>query len=287
MAASTFKLNDQEYTKCLQDVDFAPASYKEVAESLMKNGVKQMFHAMVNEKDILTLFTIPYLKIFWICRCHHVAEDGSTSHEHLHALVQYQDGKTHEAFKLRMRRRGMRMHKKTTFKKILCPDHAIGVLRYICCRDGQRTTRRDADGLMGAPHTHYRRSVFEQTLLHKQNEKQILGCKAIRLRILRGVKKHLSDQWCSENVSSDPHSLHRWETCLCDYGKEGQAKKKAANQKRSDFYKTKRGQEMKNKYKDRANQKKDIINKILNMECASNLAEMEKECIVNLLRRFK
>ena len=112
MAASTFKLNDQEYTKCLQDVDFAPASYKEVAESLMKNGVKQMFHAMVNEKDILTLFTIPYLKIFWICRCHHVAEDGSTSHEHLHALVQYQDGKTHEAFKLRMRRRGMRMHKK-------------------------------------------------------------------------------------------------------------------------------------------------------------------------------
>ena len=63
MAASTFKLNDQEYTKCLQDVDFAPVSYKEVAECLMKNGVKQMYHAMVNEEDILTLFTIPNLKI--------------------------------------------------------------------------------------------------------------------------------------------------------------------------------------------------------------------------------
>ena len=64
MGVSTSKLNDQEYRKkCLQDVDFARASYKEVAECLMKNCVQQMFHAMVNEVDILTLFTIPYLKI--------------------------------------------------------------------------------------------------------------------------------------------------------------------------------------------------------------------------------
>ena len=38
-----------------------------------KNGVREMYHAMVNEKDIVTLFKIPNLKIFWICRCHHVA----------------------------------------------------------------------------------------------------------------------------------------------------------------------------------------------------------------------
>ena len=70
-------------------------------------------------------------------------------------------------------------------------------------------------------------------------------------------------------------------------GKQGETKKKAANQKRSDFYKTKRGQLMKNKYNDRANLKKDIINKVLNMECSSDLAEMEKESILNLLRRMK
>ena len=70
-------------------------------------------------------------------------------------------------------------------------------------------------------------------------------------------------------------------------GKQGETKKKAANQKTSDFYKTKRGQLMKNKYNDRANLKKDIINKVLNMECSSDLAEMEKESILNLLRRMK
>ena len=97
--ASTSQLNDNDYTKLLHDEGFAAASYKEIAESLMKNGVKEMYHALVNEEDIITMFKIPNLKIFWICRCHHVAEDKSSSHEHLHALVQYQNMKTHEAFK--------------------------------------------------------------------------------------------------------------------------------------------------------------------------------------------
>ena len=97
------------------------------------------------------------------------------------------------------------MHPKTTFKKILCPDHAVGVLRYITCRDGQRATRRDADGLMGSPHTHYRRSVFGHHLLHRRNAKQILGCNDIRLAILREVGKHLSKEWESKYVSGHYH----------------------------------------------------------------------------------
>ena len=103
MPAFTSKLSDKEYTKILQDEDFGAASYKEVADAFMKNGVKQMYHAMVNKDDIMTMFKIEHLKIFWICRCHHVADDGSTSHEHLHALVQYQNKKTHKAFKHRLR----------------------------------------------------------------------------------------------------------------------------------------------------------------------------------------
>ena len=145
---SPARLNDKQYTKLLDDEDFSAASYEEIAQALMKNGIKETCHALVNKEDILTLFKIPNLKIFYICRCQHVAEDKWCSHAHLHALVQYQNKKTHQAFKLRLRRAGKRMHKKTTFKKILCPDHAVGVLRYLTCTDGQRATRRNADGLI-------------------------------------------------------------------------------------------------------------------------------------------
>ena len=60
-----------------------------------------MYQALVNKSDIDTTFNIPNLKIFLICRCHHVATDkGQISHEHLHALVHYQNKKTHQSFKL-------------------------------------------------------------------------------------------------------------------------------------------------------------------------------------------
>ena len=55
---SPAKLNDKEYTKLLDDADFSAASYKEIATALMENGVKETYHALVNEEDILTLFKI-------------------------------------------------------------------------------------------------------------------------------------------------------------------------------------------------------------------------------------
>ena len=122
-------LGKAEYYEFLRKMEFNPASYKEIANSLMQNGVIEMYHALVDERDILTLFTIPNLKIFWCCRCHLVADDKSTAHEHLHALVQYDKGHTHQAYKKRLQRSKQRLHPKTTFKKILCPDHAVGVLR--------------------------------------------------------------------------------------------------------------------------------------------------------------
>ena len=285
---STALLSDKEYTQLLQDVNLTPASFEEISVSLMQNDVKEMYHALVNEKDIPTVFAIPHLKILWICRCHHVSKkDGSTSHEHLHALVQYQNKKTHSAFKLRLKRAGKRLHAKTTFKKILCPDHMVGTLRYISCGDGQRATRRDKDGLMGAPHTHYRGSISNPRFLHKRSTKQIVGCADVRKGILRMTKKNLTEEWKTKNVSGHSHHLHHHKTCLCDFGVLGIQKKKAANQKRREFYKTQKGQEIKNMYKERAQTRRELIEKVMELKTGSNLAEMEKETIVNLLKKMK
>ena len=76
------------YYEFLKKINFNPSSYKDMANSLMKNGVNEMYHAVVNESDIFTLFTIPNLKIIWCCRCHMVADDKSATDEHLQALVQ-------------------------------------------------------------------------------------------------------------------------------------------------------------------------------------------------------
>ena len=275
---STSKLNDNEYTKLLQDVNFTPANFEKIADALENHGIKQMYHALVNEVDILKLFTIPNLEIFWICRCHLVAKDGSSSHAHLHALVQYKKG-THRALKKRMQRAKQRFHPKTTFKRILCPDHAVGVLRYITCQDGQRKTKPQ--------HTHYRRSVHGSWLLHKRSEKKKLGCADVRLGILRNLRKNLDEEWLKSNVSGHPHHLHHHETCLCEFGNIGREKKAAANQKRRDFYKTEQGQDIKKMYKERAQNKKDIIKLVMDLKTGNNLAEVEKETILDLLKRMK
>ena len=71
----------------------------------MEKGTKEVYQTIVHQDDIQQLFSIPSLKIFWCCRRHLVAKDGSTAHGHLHghlhALVQYQSG-THQAYKKRM-----------------------------------------------------------------------------------------------------------------------------------------------------------------------------------------
>ena len=58
-----------------------------------------MFSSLVNYKFSSTLLSIPNITIFWCCRCHHVVEYGTTDHEHHHALVQYNEGFTQQAFK--------------------------------------------------------------------------------------------------------------------------------------------------------------------------------------------
>ena len=77
-------LSKKAYYELLNRVGWNPVSYKDIANCLMKNVV-------VHEADIPLMFSITNLKIFWCCRCHLVAKDKSTAHEHLHALVQYHE----------------------------------------------------------------------------------------------------------------------------------------------------------------------------------------------------
>ena len=261
-------LGKAEYYEFLRKMEFNPASYKEIANSLMQNGVIEMYHALVNERDILTLFTIPNLKIFWCCRCHLVADDKSTAHEHLHALVQYDKGHTHQAYKKRLQRSKQRLHPKTTFKKILCSDHAVGVLRYISCRDGQKTTKkRDEDGLVGKSHTHYSRSVFERSLLHECSTKKNGGCRDVRCLITESIWDELSDEWLEQNVSGDSeYALHHQDACVCENGEIGKKKRELANKKRSEFYKTAKGIEIKKLYKEKSQKKKKLIESLMELK---------------------
>ena len=280
----TMGLSNTEYYLILRKLGWNPASFKDISGCLMDNGIKEMYHAILNEEDIPFFFSIPNLKIFSVCRCHLVAEDGSTAHEHLHALVQYSKG-THRAFKKKMQRAKLRFHSKTTFKPVICPDHAVGVLRYICCEDGQTKKRRDADGLSAAkPHTHYLRSVYNPNMLHSRNGKLQGGCAYWRGEIQWNIWRNLSDEWLAKNVSGDgEYRLHHQETCLCENGKKGKEKKAAANKKRKEFYETEEGKTMKEFYADKARNKHKLIRELRKLKTSTNQAELSKETIEKLM----
>ena len=274
-------MDSTTYYNYLNNLNFSPSNYEKIAAHLMKNGVKEMYHALINEADICKVLTIPNLEVFWCCRCHLVADDGSTGHEHWHGLVQFEKGHTLAAYKLRLKRAKVRLHPKNTFKKVLCPDHAVGVLRYICCKDGQRQTKRGPDGLMGSPHTHYERSVYHPGLLHKRGK----HCVSTREGIYASITKHLSAEWMTENnISQDMKELHCHATCTCDRGKRGIENRKAANKKRSDFYKTDAGKNVKENYRKKNAQKRKLIDDITELSTLSKKAKLCRESILTLMK---
>ena len=77
-----------------------------------------------------------------------MADDGSEAHFHWHGLVHFPKRKL-QSWKMQSRRAGIKFSSsKNTFKKVICLDHAVGVLRYLACKDGQRVGRRDGDVLL-------------------------------------------------------------------------------------------------------------------------------------------
>ena len=169
-------------------------------------------------------------------------------------------------YKKKLQRVNTRFHPKTTFKPILCPGHAVGELRYICCEDEQsKNKRRDGDGLRCKPHTHYCRSVYELHLLHSRNAKQIGGCRYTRIEIQERLWKNLSDEWLKKNVSGNAEcALHHSESCICENGVIGTPSKER-------------------KYSEKAKQKNNLIKELRRIKNCRSQAELSKETIAKLI----
>jgi hypothetical protein len=245
---------------------FVAAPVEDVFEEYKTNPKLKWYHLICSVADFPLLWSCKDFKFYSLCRCHQVANDGSIAHEHIHAVV---SGEVLlSTWKQRLCRKKIKLNK-TTFKKIICGDHLCGVLRYICCRDGQKVGRRGNDGLASSPHTHYERRVDVQHWLHKRPK----GCARTRDNIERKMML----------IADGP--LHDYETCICHYGKIGQEKRKEANRKRKAFYETDEGKQVKQKYKRRKQTKDDIIAKLVELGAGgkAELLRMEIRRLVELM----
>ena len=253
-----------------------PRTYKDDAEDWELNN-KEWYHALIAIEDLSTVLAIPSLKIYAWCRCKVVENDGSEAHLHWHALVHFSERKL-ATWRRQARRLDVKFKStKNTFKKIKCLDHAVGVLRYIACKDGQRVGRRDGDGLRSHPHTHYARQPIDETHRHDKRGKR---CAEVREDISRGISASI--KW-SEKLNWRELALHDFDSCLCDRGKAGLAKRAAANERRRAYYKTPAGVETKKKFRQRADVKRQIINQLQAIN-VSTKAELCKETIEKLVK---
>ena len=268
--------NHQESYKMLFK-DINPLSYKDVAEDWEKNS-NEWYHALIAIEDLPIVLAIPGLKIYAWCRCKLVADDGSEAHFHWHGLVHFSKS-TRESWRRHSRRVGVKFSSpKNTFKKIKCLDHAVGVLRYMTCKDGQRIGRRDRDGLVTHPHTHYARPPIDDCHRHERSKR----CGTVRDEISNGIASFIDLTAKSNWIANE---LHDSETCLCQRGKKGKEKLAAANEKRRAYYKTEAGLETKRKYREKANVKRQILNQLtmLNVSKKASLCHETIEKLIKML----
>ena len=251
MAVSKFA-SEGAYKKLIREMEMKPRSYEEVARDWEANR-GEWYHAMIAIEDLGIVLAIPDLKIYAWCRCKVVADDGSEGHFHWHALVHFA-GLKKESWRRKATRAGIKFSsRKNTFKNIFCLDHAVGVLRYIGCGDGQRIGRRDLDGLCTHPHTHYARQPIQEQHCHSRGKR----CGEVRDEISNSVASFL-DLTGKTNWSA--LALHDFEECLCARGKKGKEKARDANEKRRAYYRTDAGMEMKKNYREKAALKRQLLN---------------------------
>ena len=270
--------DDAGYKKLLREMQLEPLTYKEIADD-WEAKADEWYHAIITIEDLPIVLAIPNLKIYAWCRCKLVADNGSEAHFHWHGLVHFTRSKL-RCWKTQSRRCGIRFtSSKNTFKKVKCLDHAVGVLRYLTCEDGQKVGRRDADGLVTHPHTHYSRQPIEERHRHQRGKQ----CPQVRNEISEGIAMHLNLE-NKENWNS--HNLHNAKVCLCDRGDAGKTKREAANEKRRAFYKTDTGLAIKKKYKEKARVKRMILNQLAELN-VSKKAELSLERIANLIKQLQ
>ena len=148
--------------------------YEEIARDLESRN-DEWYHALISIDDLPIVLSIPNLKVYAWCRCKLIGTDGTEAHHHWHGLVHFSSGKL-ASWKTKAWRHKIKFSsKKNTFKRIICLDHAVGVLRYVACSQGQ-VSRRGADGLLPQRHTHYARQPISQHHRHKKGK----DCAVIR-----------------------------------------------------------------------------------------------------------
>lgn len=270
--------DDAGYKKLLRQMQLESLTYKDVADDWQAK-VDEWYHAIIAIEDLPIVLAIPNLKIYAWCRCKLVADNGSEAHFHWHGLVHFTKSKL-KCWKTQSRRCGIRFaSSKNTFKKIKCLDHAVGVLRYLTCQDGQKVGRRDGDGLVTHPHTHYSRQPIEENHRHRRGKR----CPQVRDEISEGIARYMN---LGSKENWDMHNLHNVKTCLCDRGDVGKAKRDAANKKRRAFYQTDEGVAIKKKYKEKAAVKRMILNQLSELN-VSKKAELSLERIANLIKQLQ
>ena len=266
---------DSSYKMLLREMEMKPLSYEEIANDWEKNG-REWYHAMIAIEDLTIVLAIANLKIYAWCRCKVVADDGSEGHYHWHALVHF-SGLKKESWRRKATRVGIKFSsRKNTFKKIFCLDHAVGVLRYLACADGQRIGRRDGDGLYTHPHTHYARQPIDEHHCHPRGKQ----CGAVRDEISNAIAAFL-DLGKKSNWSA--LALHNFEECLCARGKKGKEKARKANEERRAYYKTEAGIATKKAYREKAQLKRQLMNHLV-ASTVSKKAVLRQDTIEKLVK---
>lgn len=179
----------------------------------------EWYNVRIEEEDISTLAELENLKWYSFCRCHIEGEDGSTSREHIHALVRFKGRPTLMEFRKALQKTPDRLQRSTIFRKVMCLDHAVGVLHYMCCDRG----RKPHYG--GSVHLHYSRSVFDDNLLHNRSQYK---CKKVREKISREAASGVSNI----NNYKSQDELHDFESCSCNRGRNSKDEKGIAGKKR-------------------------------------------------------
>ena len=269
--------DDETYKSLLRSLQMKTLTYKDVADDWEVNP-EEWYHALISIDDLSIVFAIPNIRIYSWCRCKLVADDGSESHFHWHGLLHFTKGKL-RSWKRHAQRVGVKFSSpKNTFKKILCLDHAVGVLRYMACKDGQRVGRRDGDGLVTHPHTHYSRQPIDETHRHVRGK----TCGKVHDEISEGIASFIN---LVEKSNWNVHELHDCKSCTCARGEKGKERTRVANEKRRAYYKTEAGMETKRKYREKAQVKRQILNQLvmLNVSKKAHLCHETIEQLIKML----
>ena len=146
------------------------------------------------------------------------------------------------------------------------------------CKDGQKVGRRDDDGLVTHPHTHYSRQPIDDNHRHQRGKQ----CAKVRDEISEGIASFMD---LTDKSNWDVHELHDSQTCSCSRGVKGKERTRLANEKRRAYYKTEAGMETKRKYREKARVKRQILNHLsmLNVSTKAHLCHETIEKLVQML----